>query len=158
MLVDRTRINIANCDDGPRPILRAGRRLTDAPTVVLSHAAWEREFAGDRTIVGKSVILDVRCYEVIGVAAPASNARWRGLGSEASRIHTSSSAGSKFRSRISRGRTWLIVTRKRSLPDIRQSDIPAADRTIEIVRRVRRFSPGVPSRYGPAGARRLPLE
>jgi putative ABC transport system permease protein len=43
---------------------------TAQATVVLSHAAWDREFGGDPAIIGKFVVLDARRYEVIGVASP----------------------------------------------------------------------------------------
>lgn len=38
--------------------------------VVLGHAFWNREFGGDREIVGRSLLLDERRYEVIGVMPP----------------------------------------------------------------------------------------
>src|SRR5919112_917736 len=58
---------------GVRP--RAGRfflpeeeKAGHAPVVVLSHALWQRCFGADASIVGKSVTLDGRPYEVVGVA------------------------------------------------------------------------------------------
>ena len=48
-----------------------GRTLTaaDAPTnaVMLSHAAWRREFGGDPNVVGRSLRLERESYEVVGV-------------------------------------------------------------------------------------------
>jgi predicted permease len=38
------------------------------PRVVLSHAFWQREFGGDRGIVGKTLSLDAQTVEIIGVA------------------------------------------------------------------------------------------
>lgn len=43
----------------------------DAKVVVLGHAVWERRFGRDRSIVGKTVLIDRAPYEVIGVMAPA---------------------------------------------------------------------------------------
>ena len=37
------------------------------PTVILSHAFWERDFQGDPRVVGKTVTLDNQAYTVIGV-------------------------------------------------------------------------------------------
>lgn len=58
---------------GTRPAL--GRLFADGddrrgcpPRVVLSHAFWQREFGGDRAIVGRSLALDGHAAEIIGVA------------------------------------------------------------------------------------------
>ena len=42
-----------------------------APVALLSHGFWEREFGGDRTIVGKTLTLDGRAVSVIGIVSPA---------------------------------------------------------------------------------------
>ncbi len=42
-----------------------------APVVVLSHQFWQRRFAGDRAIVGQSLMLDGVSHTVIGVLDPA---------------------------------------------------------------------------------------
>jgi putative ABC transport system permease protein len=58
---------------GIRPAL--GRLIADAddrrgcePRVVLSHAFWQREFGGDRAVVGRTLSLDAHAAEIIGVA------------------------------------------------------------------------------------------
>jgi macrolide transport system ATP-binding/permease protein len=43
----------------------------EAPGVVmLSHAYWQRRFAGDPSIVGKSILIENRPFTVVGVVAP----------------------------------------------------------------------------------------
>lgn len=39
-----------------------------APVVVISHALWQRRFAGDPELVGKPIALDGRSYPVVGIA------------------------------------------------------------------------------------------
>ncbi|MBA2306091.1 MAG: ABC transporter permease, partial [Acidobacteria bacterium] len=36
--------------------------------VILSHDLWERRFAGDRQIVGRTVLLDAEQFEIVGIA------------------------------------------------------------------------------------------
>lgn len=57
---------------------RAGRLLAPAdletgaaPVVVLSHGFWQARFAGDPAAVGRTLTLDGRPYEIIGVLPPA---------------------------------------------------------------------------------------
>jgi predicted permease len=38
--------------------------------VVLSHALWQRAFGGDRSLVGRTIELDRRPYQVVGIAPP----------------------------------------------------------------------------------------
>lgn len=38
------------------------------PVAVLSHAFWTRRFGGDRTLVGRSLLIDKRPFEILGVA------------------------------------------------------------------------------------------
>jgi len=42
--------------------------LGAGPVVVLSHGFWERKFAGDRSVIGRSVLLGGQGYTIIGVA------------------------------------------------------------------------------------------
>ena len=46
--------------------------LATAPTtvMVISHDLWQREFAGDRGVIGRTVRLNDRTFTIIGVAAP----------------------------------------------------------------------------------------
>jgi predicted permease len=44
------------------------KTLGASPVVVLSHSFWQRRMAGDPNVVGKTVQLNNRAYEVIGIA------------------------------------------------------------------------------------------
>ncbi len=57
---------------GASPVLGRGfTREDDTPgtpeTVILSHGYWQRRFGGDRSIVGRGIIVDARPREIIGV-------------------------------------------------------------------------------------------
>ena len=63
-----------------QPLL--GRLFTDrddqpsaAPTIVLNHGFWSSVLGGDPQIVGATLTLDGRAYEVVGVAAPVWETR-----------------------------------------------------------------------------------
>ena len=65
---------------GMQPLL--GRLFTDsddqpsaAPTIVLNHRFWSSVLGGDPQIVGATLTLDGRAYEVVGVAAPVWETR-----------------------------------------------------------------------------------
>ncbi len=51
-----------------RPFAAGGARGADGAAVVLSHAAWTSRFAGDRSAVGQTVLLDGEPLTVVGVA------------------------------------------------------------------------------------------
>ena len=57
------------------PELVAGRGITASdealrvPVVVLGYAAWQREFAGDLTVIGRGVVLNGQPFTVVGIAA-----------------------------------------------------------------------------------------
>ena len=51
--------------------MAAGRvfaQQENEPVVIFSYARWQRDFAGDRSLVGKSVWIDRKPYTVIGIA------------------------------------------------------------------------------------------
>ncbi|MGH9330538.1 MAG: ABC transporter permease, partial [Vicinamibacterales bacterium] len=50
-----------------------------APVAVLSHALWQRRFASDVAIVGKTIQLNNKPYTVVGVASPDFYGAWSGL-------------------------------------------------------------------------------
>ena len=41
-----------------------------APVAVLSYLFWQRQFAGNRNVVGQTIELSHRLYTIIGVAPP----------------------------------------------------------------------------------------
>jgi putative ABC transport system permease protein len=64
---------------GVAPILGRGLQASDARpgsdhVVVLGYGLWQRDFAGDRTIVGRDIHLDAEQYNVVGVMPPALSA------------------------------------------------------------------------------------
>jgi predicted permease len=46
------------------------RRGCGAPGVVISHGFWQREYAGDRNVIGRKVTLADQPFEIIGVTPP----------------------------------------------------------------------------------------
>src|SRR4051812_30840854 len=75
---DPERIDGIEVTDGILPILRVqpvlGRRFTaedDSPKsperVMLTHGYWERKFGSDPAVLGRSITLDGKPYEIIGV-------------------------------------------------------------------------------------------
>ena len=46
----------------------AGETLGASPVAVLSHAAWQRLYGGDSSVVGRSVVLNGQPFTVVGVA------------------------------------------------------------------------------------------
>src|SRR5215831_6656180 len=78
---DAERIVVVNVTDrffatlGAAPLLgqlfRPGDDRPDAPkAIVLSHAFWQRRFAGDPSVVGRSIVLDGAGHTVVGVMPP----------------------------------------------------------------------------------------
>jgi putative ABC transport system permease protein len=53
------------------------------PVIVLSHALWQRLFAGDPKVVGSSVLVNARPYTVVGVTPPSFRGSELGLALDA---------------------------------------------------------------------------
>ena len=72
-----------------RPYTAEEDRPGAAPTVVLSYRLWSSQFGQDPAIVGRSIVLHGRPYQVVGVRAPATDPRslqydlWTPLGLDA---------------------------------------------------------------------------
>ncbi|HKC89688.1 MAG TPA: ABC transporter permease, partial [Blastocatellia bacterium] len=49
------------------------------PVVVISHRLWQRRFAADPALIGKTIHLNKRDFTVIGVAPASFNGSWVGL-------------------------------------------------------------------------------
>lgn len=53
------------------------------PVVVIGHRLWQRRFAGDSAIVGRTIMLNGHAFTVVGVAAPEFNGMlFRGLSAD----------------------------------------------------------------------------
>jgi predicted permease len=50
-----------------------------ARVVVISHSLWQRRFDADRSIVGRTILLNNKPYTVVGVTAPGFYGAWSGL-------------------------------------------------------------------------------
>ena len=53
-----------------RLFIPADEQAGHAPVVVVSHALWQRRFAGDPSLIGKPITLDGMNYTVVGIAPP----------------------------------------------------------------------------------------
>src|SRR6266511_2657506 len=74
-LVLRTCANTAIFSVGVAPQLgrvftAQDNQLNAARTVVLSHAFWQKQFAGEANVIGRQLLLDDQAYTVIGVMPP----------------------------------------------------------------------------------------
>jgi len=52
-----------------RMLLKSDRQITGEPPMVLSYSLWQREFAGDPHIAGRTILLNTRPFLVAGIAA-----------------------------------------------------------------------------------------
>src|SRR5262245_2973581 len=81
------------------------------PVAVISHRLWQRRFAADPTLIGKTIRLNHRDFTVIGVAPEGFNGSWVGLAVDlwAPLMMTPqlSRVGEPFNRRDSQ---WLFVT------------------------------------------------
>jgi putative ABC transport system permease protein len=60
-----------------RPLLPEGdERIAGRPVIVLSHAGWRKLFRGDRSVIGRRVVISGGPYEIVGVMPDG----FRGLG------------------------------------------------------------------------------
>ena len=50
-----------------RPFVQSDDRPDAPATVILTHSLWVRRYAGDKAILGKTILLDARPYTVVGV-------------------------------------------------------------------------------------------
>lgn len=53
-----------------RGFLPEEERVADVRVVVISHDLWQRRFAGDRDVVGRTVSMSAETFEIVGVAPP----------------------------------------------------------------------------------------
>ena len=53
-----------------RPLVTEDGAVGASPVVVLSHSVWQSRFDADRAVLGKTLLLFGRSYEIVGVAPP----------------------------------------------------------------------------------------
>jgi predicted permease len=107
---------------GVRPVL--GRVLTDeddrkgcaAPVAVLSHAFWQREYGGERSVVGRTIKLGRYPYQVIGVAAAGFTGLEVGQGFDVAVPLCSEALPPGSQSRLDSGTDWWLVVMGRLKP------------------------------------------
>jgi putative ABC transport system permease protein len=92
-------------------------RVEAPPVCVLSHATWQKHFAGDPQVLGRNIILDSKPYTIIGVMPPAfkfwAGDVWTPVGLQAD--------SDVMRSRLLRLDAWVVTRPKpgRSIDDVR---------------------------------------
>jgi predicted permease len=59
-----------------------GRTPGTSPVAILSHRAWQREFADDLGIVGRPVTMNGQAFTVIGIMPPSFNGAWGPVGTD----------------------------------------------------------------------------
>ena len=60
-------------------VLRIEDEQRRAPVAVLGHGFWQRRFAGDSSVIGRSITLNGSAYTIVGVAAPRFGGNYIGL-------------------------------------------------------------------------------
>jgi predicted permease len=60
-------------------VLRMEDEQSRAPVAVLGHGFWQRRFAGDSSVVGRSITLNGAAFTIVGVAAPRFGGNYIGL-------------------------------------------------------------------------------
>ena len=60
-------------------VLRMGDEQERAPVVVLGHGFWQRRFASDSSVVGRTITLNGTGFTIVGVAAPRFGGTYIGL-------------------------------------------------------------------------------
>lgn len=60
-------------------LLRMDDETGRAPVAVLGHGFWQRRFAGDSAVIGRTIILNGAAFTIVGVAAPRFGGTYIGL-------------------------------------------------------------------------------
>ncbi len=60
-------------------LLRIEDEQRGEPVVVLGHGYWQRRFAGDSSVIGRSITLNGSAFTIVGVAAPRFGGTYVGL-------------------------------------------------------------------------------
>jgi predicted permease len=60
-------------------VLRIQDEQAHAPVVVLGHSYWQRRFAGDSGVIGRTITLNGSAFTIVGVAAPRFGGTYVGM-------------------------------------------------------------------------------
>jgi predicted permease len=120
-----------------RPILgRTFRPEEDMPEanreVVLSYRAWKHRFGGDASIVGHTIMLNERPYEVVGVMGPEFNwpntaEMWVPLGLKPERFHDPNDRYNESLFAVGRMRPGVTVDQINSYLSVKASQVVASE-------------------------------
>jgi predicted permease len=110
-----------------RPITIEDDRVANgSPVVVLSHAYWMRRFAGDRNVIGRSIIVNRAPFTIIGVAPPGFHGEVVGRMSDVWMPLTMQPTLMHGRNYLTREQTtWLLLLGRRA-PGVTLEQVKAA--------------------------------
>jgi hypothetical protein len=92
------------------------RKGCGAPAAVLSHAFWQREYGGDRSVVGRKLKLGRYPYEVVGVAAAGFTGLEVGQSFDVAVPLCAEALPPGGQSRLESGTDWWLVVMGRLKP------------------------------------------
>jgi predicted permease len=113
-----------------RPLTVDDDRVANgAPVAVLSHAYWQRRFAGDRAVVGRTIVVNRTPFTIVGVAAPGFSGEVVGRMTDIWLPLTMQPVLASLDWLTSPTRSWLLFIGRR-LPDVTLAQVKSAYPTL----------------------------